>query len=162
MTADNTNFADRFAQLFTPVEQFPRWFQPHPEIGMILVSSQEEEDELKARDWSPNPLPGSESPASKISSITDVQEAMQALQDERDLFNQQQVTARAEMDAKMARLDAMLAQSSGASSVPSTAAAPDSASLPSSDVPGGLSDASDDVAEDTPAAAPTSKSTKSK
>lgn len=143
-----------FQQLFTPVVQFPRWFQPNKNIGAILVQSQEEEDELAARDWSPKPLPGSENPIAKIQTLEDVTDALTVLQNERDLFEQQKNTFLAQMDAKMAQMQALAGGAPSASSVLSPAPAPVSETASGADIPGGLSDASDDVAEDPPAAAP--------
>lgn len=147
MQAPSQNVADMFAQLFQPVEQFPRHFQPTKDIGAILVQSQEEEDELRARDWTPKPLPGSENPIAKVQSLEDVSQALEILQSERVLFEQQKATMIAEMDAKLAELRAL---SGGTPGIPPAAPSthPAGSDHPSgTDVPGGLSDASDDVDE---------------
>ena len=145
----NANVAEAFNKLFQPVSQFPRWFQPHPEIGQILVHSQEEEDELRACDWTPKPLPGSENPVAKVNSIEDVSDAMEYLQEQRDLHAQQMATDRAELDAKMARLEAMMTAVQSGTPVPPGAPSPTPEHNPGADMPGGLSDASDDEHEDT-------------
>lgn len=161
MDSQNQFVLDTFNKLFTPVVEFPRWFQPNKDIGAILVTSQEEEDELRARDWTPRPLPGSEAPVAKISSMTDVGDALEVLQNERDLLEQEKATWRAEMDAKMARLEAMLSAASGTPGVPPSADVSSSDTPASADVPGGLSDASDDVTDPpAPAPAPAAKSSK--
>lgn len=159
MIPAQNNVADMFAQLFQPVEQFPRWYQPTKDIGAILVQSQEEEDELKARDWTPKPLPGSENAAAKVTSLDSVSDALDVLNSERALFEQQRKTQMAEMDARMAEMQALMAQIHGTAST-AVAPASDSITIASTDIPGGLSDASEDVAEGPPAAAPTTKSKK--
>lgn len=158
MDTQSQDMASAFAQLFTPVVQFPRWFQPHPEIGQILVQSQEEEDELKARDWTPKPLPGSENPVAKVQSLEDVADALEVLQSERELFEQQKATFLAQIDARMAQMQAI----GGTPSTQAAAPAPASETSSAADVPGGLSDASDDVAESPAPDAPAAPAAKSK
>lgn len=94
--------AAAFAQVFSPKVQFPRWYQPNPGIGAILVHSQEEEDGLKDRDWSPKPLPGSENLSSRVNSIESVSQALAVLQAERDLFEAQKAAFLAQIDARIA------------------------------------------------------------
>lgn len=158
MNPSQNNVADMFAQLFQPVEQFPRWFQPTKDIGGILVQSQEEEDELKARDWTPKPLPGSENPVAKIQTLEDVTAAMEVLQSERALFEQQRNTLIAEMDARLAQMQAL----SGAPGVQSVPPAPAPETSSAADVPGGLSDASEEVDAPVPDTAPVASAKASK
>lgn len=150
-----------FSQLFTPTVQFPRWYQPNKNIGAILVQTQEEEDELAARDWTPKPLPGSENPIAKVQSLQDVSEALTVLQSERDLFEQQKATFLAQMDARMAQMQAMMGTPGTPPVPPSPAPSPEDAPT-GADMPGGLSDASDDVAEDPSATAPATPAKASK
>ena len=141
--------ADMFAQVFQAKNQFPRWFQPHPNIGQILVHSQAEEDELKARDWTPKPLPGSEVVKANVKTIEDVSNALETLQAERDLFEAQKAAFMAQLEARLADVGAPVA-------APVAAPAPSGATTSAvqadaaAQVAGGLSDTS----VDTPAAAP--------
>jgi hypothetical protein len=114
-----------FNAVFEPKKQFPRWYQPNPGIGQILVHSQEQEDELAARDWSPKPLPGSEGPSPKLSA-------------------DEQIKVMAEqMAAMQAQMAAMMAQMASAGHTPAS----DDGS--GTQVPGGLSDAAEDDPEQT-------------
>src|SRR6478609_8478329 len=79
-----------FAQVFTPKTQFPRWYQPNPGLGQILVQSQEEEDEYAARDWTPKPLPGSELPPKQLDTQTQIDQAKAELKAQMDKFAEQQ------------------------------------------------------------------------
>lgn len=134
--------AAAFAQVFQPKSQFPRWFQPSKDIGSILVHSQEEEDELKARDWSPKPLPGSELPKSEVKSLEDVSSALATLQAERDLFEAQKAAFMAQVEARIAGIGA--APSAPATSV--VAPASGSATDAAAQVAGALSDTSEEPA----------------
>lgn len=153
MSAAQNNVADMFASLFQPVEQFPRWYQPTKDIGAILCLTQEDEDELKARDWTPKPLPGSENVIAKITTLESVSDALDVLNSQRALFEQQRKTGMAEMDARMAEMQAMMAQIHGIAPA-STASTAAPAAATDTDVPGGLSDASEEVDEPAPEAAP--------
>ncbi len=145
MAAMPNDIASAFAQVFEAKKQFPRWFQPDPNIGQILVHSQAEEDELRARDWSPKPLPGSEAPVQKLAGVADVADALEVLQAERALFEKQKAEFMAAMESRMSALEG----ASGPVAAPSPAeVAPASASLtpPATEVAGALSDASVEVA----------------
>lgn len=123
--------AEAFAQVFQPKVQFPRWFQPAPEIGAILVHSQEEEDGLKARDWTPKPLPGSEAPRKPmIATSAELASAAEALQAERELFEQQKAAFMAEVDAKLTQVTRLAGQMTQADTVSRPAAAPAPAPAP--------------------------------
>lgn len=129
------DIASQFNRIFEMKEQFPRWFQPHPNIGSVLVHSQEEEDELAKREWAPKPLPGSEVITPKTTTIEDLNKMMQAMQAEREKFAAEQ----AAWFAKMSRVADAAEQAAAPASTPSAA-------------PGlGLSDA---PATSTPASAP--------
>lgn len=141
--------ADMFAQVFQAKNQFPRWFQPHPNIGQILVHSQAEEDELKARDWTPKPLPGSEVVKANVKTIEDVSNALETLQAERDLFEAQKAAFMAQLEARLADVGAPVA-APVAAPAPSGAATSAVQADAAAQVAGGLSDTS----VDTPAAAP--------
>lgn len=141
--------ADMFAQVFQAKNQFPRWFQPHPNIGQILVHSQAEEDELKARDWTPKPLPGSEVVKANVKTIEDVSNALETLQAERDLFEAQKAAFMAQLEARLADVGAPVA-APVAAPAPSGAATSAGQADAAAQVAGGLSDTS----VDTHAAAP--------
>lgn len=141
--------ADMFAQVFQAKNQFPHWFQPHPNIGQILVHSQAEEDELKARDWTPKPLPGSEVVKANVKTIEDVSNALETLQAERDLFEAQKAAFMAQLEARLADVGAPVA-APVAAPAPSGAATSAVQADAAAQVAGGLSDTS----VDTPAAAP--------
>lgn len=141
--------ADMFAQVFQAKNQFPRWFQPHPNIGQILVHSQAEEDGLKARDWTPKPLPGSEVVKANVKTIEDVSNALETLQAERDLFEAQKAAFMAQLEARLADVGAPVA-APVAAPAPSGAATSAVQADAAAQVAGGLSDTS----VDTPAAAP--------
>lgn len=149
----NTDVMAAFAQVFTPKNQFPRWFQPNPNIGQILVQSQEEEDELKSRDWSPKPLPGSELPRPAMDTQQQLDQAKKDLQEQMATFARQQAEF-------FAMIEARTAASAPAPQVPSgVAVAPAAPATLSGDaaaalVAGDLSDSSEDVAEAPPASAP--------
>lgn len=134
-TAMPADVAVAFAQVFSPKVQFPRWYQPNPTIGAILVHSQEEEEGLKDRDWSPRPLPGSENLPARVNSIESVSQALAVLQAERDLFEAQKAAFLAQIDARIAGIGGP---------GPDTAGVPPSASATSAatQVAGALSDAS--------------------
>lgn len=144
--------ADMFAQVFQAKNQFPRWFQPHPNIGQILVHSQAEEDELKARDWTPKPLPGSEVVKANVKTIEDVSNALETLQAERDLFEAQKAAFMAQLEARLADVGALTEArlADVAAPAPSGAATSAVQADAAAQVAGGLSDTS----VDTPAATP--------
>lgn len=127
--------AAAFAQVFSPKVQFPRWYQPNSTIGAILVHSQEEEDALKDRDWSPKPLPGSENLPARVNSIESVPQALAVLQAERDLFEAQKAAFLAQIDARIAGIGA---PSPGTGAVPPSV----SGTTAAAQVAGALSDAS--------------------
>ena len=142
------DIAAAFAQVFSPKVQFPRWYQPNPTIGAILVHSQDEEDELAARDWSPKPLPGSENLPSRVNTVDSVAGALAILQAERDLFEAQKASFLAQIDARLASIPQAAPAAPAAAVVPPSASGIDAATL----VAGGLSDASP-----APAPAPSKK-----
>src|SRR6478736_2506949 len=90
-----------FAQVFTPKTQFPRWYQPNPGIGQILVQSQEEEDEYAARDWTPKPLPGSELPPKQLDTQTQIDQAKAELKAQMDKFAEQQAEVYRMIEARV-------------------------------------------------------------
>ena len=100
---------DMFSQFFQPKVQFPRWFQPDPEIGAILVHSQEEEDELKARDWTPKPVPGSENAKPIPKTQADLDTALANLAEQQAAFFAERKAVNEALDARMAALDQVLA-----------------------------------------------------
>ena len=140
-----SDVAAAFAQVFQPKTQFPRWFQPNPNIGQIFVHSQEEEDELKARDWSPKPLPGSELPRTEAKTIEDVSSALATLQAERDLFEAQKA-------AFMAQVEARIAGIGSAPPVVSAAPASSETAGAAAQVAGALSDTSEEPVSAAPKA----------
>lgn len=140
--------ATAFAQVFQPKSQFPRWFQPSKEIGQILVHSQEEEDELKARDWSPKPLPGSENPKSEVKTLEDVSSALATLQAERDLFEAQKAAFMAQVEARIAGIGAAPVVPAAPAVAPASASSTDAAAQ----VAGALSDTSEEPAAVAPKA----------
>lgn len=146
----NTDVMAAFAQVFTPKNQFPRWFQPNPQIGQILVQSQDEEDELKARDWSPKPLPGSELPRPALDTQAQLDLAKKELEERMAKFAEQQAEFFKMIEARTAP------PAGGAPAVPSgpvVAAVPGavaSGDVAAALVAGGLSDSSDDVIETGP------------
>jgi hypothetical protein len=127
------NVAEAFAQVFSPKVQFPRWFQPNPSIGQILVQNQDEEDELKARDWTPKPLPGSETVARPAYTMTDLQDAMAAVQAQSEALSRQAAAYAEERAVLLRSLEDQVAVDPSAGS--------------GTDVPGGLADASGDDPE---------------
>lgn len=141
--------AAAFAQVFQPKNPFPRWFQPNPNIGQILVHSQEEEDELKARDWSPKPLPGSEVSKTEVKSIEDVSAALATLQAERDLFEAQKVAFMTRVEARVEAAEAAPGAPAAAAAAPPSGSATDVAAQ----VAGALSDTSEEPAPSAPKAA---------
>jgi len=141
--------AAAFAQVFQPKSQFPRWFQPSKDIGQILVHSQEEEDDLKARDWSPKPLPGSEVPKTEAKTIEDVSAALATLQAERDLFEAQKAAFMAQVEARIAGIGAAPSAPAAAAVAPASGSITDAAAQ----VAGALSDTSEEPAPAAPKAA---------
>jgi hypothetical protein len=79
-----------FQQVFTPKSQFPRWYQPNPNIGPLLCMTQEEEDDYASRDWTPKPLPGSELPPKPLDTQAQIDEAKADLKAQMAKFAEQQ------------------------------------------------------------------------
>lgn len=135
-----------FKELFEPKVQFPRWFQPNLNIGQILVHSQEEEDQYRARDWAPKPLPGSEVVVPKMDTPADIKTALMTLAAAREQFEAEKElldSQRKDFEARIeARLSAMGEGSGGSPSTP-TPTATASGSPDSADSIGALSDAAE-------------------
>jgi hypothetical protein len=123
-----------FAQVFAPKNPFPRFYQPNPGIGAILVQSQEEEDEYKARDWTPKPLPGSELPPKQLDTQTQIDNAKAELKAQMDMFAAQQAEFHRMIEARVGSgPDGAVLAAGGAGAASGDVAA--------TQVAGGLSDA---------------------
>ena len=131
---NNPDVMAAFTQVFAPKVQFPRWYQPNQWIGPLLVQSQEEEDEYKARDWTPKPLPGSELPQPKLDSQAQIDEAKADLKAQMAKFAEQQAEFYRMVETRMAGMSGGTAAATGG---PGAA----SGDVAAAQVAGGLSDA---------------------
>lgn len=144
---DNPDILTAFSQVFTPAKKFPRWWQPNPNIGQILVHSQEEEDEYAARDWTPKPLPGSELPPVPLDTQAQIDKAKAELAEQMAKFAEQQAEFYRMVEGRLGGQTGTADGSSGGTGAAASASGAGAATL----VAGALSDASTELPADPPA-----------